>query len=200
VIRSGPSVCQTNHALLCRLLRKILIDGAQAGCDADGGIRSVQFRASAALYALLLAHPLDQQGCFRSCPSPSAVFGYRRRCWVHRQTSYWLRQPADFLHSRLANEWGLAAPSLPSVALRPTGTTAAGRPIRMALTRCPRSRPPIQPLQTPVVPSTPPLRWDDRISITAGPGMIPMASGLAVFHPRTHTRSSRVGRRCSPEA
>jgi hypothetical protein len=185
MIRSGPSVYQTNHALLCQLLRKILIDSAQTGRDAAGGIRSMQFRASATPYALLLVHPLDQQSRARSCPSPGAVFGRRRCCWIPRQASYRLRQPEKFLHSQLANEWGLAAPSPPSATAAPDRDSGS-RPSNHCRPRSPRR--------------LPPLRRDGRTKITAGPGMIPMASGLAVFHPRTHNRSIRAGRRCSPEA
>ena len=115
-------VHQTSHALLRRLLHKILIDGAQAGCGAAGGIGSVPLRASATLYALLLAHPLDQQGRCRACRNPGAVFGRRHRCWVHLQANYWLRQPEELLHFRVANEWGLANPSLPTAGAAPHST------------------------------------------------------------------------------
>lgn len=140
MIRSGPSVYQTSHALLRRLLHKILMDGVQAGCGAAGGIGSVPLRASATLYALLLAHPLDQQGRCRACRSPGAVFGRRRRCWVHLQANYWLRQPEKFLHSRVADEWEPANPSPPSAGAAPDSTAAA-----------------TQPSQTPVAPPTPTL-------------------------------------------
>ena len=39
----------------------------------------------------------------------------------------------------------------------------------------------------------PPLRRGDRTQITAGPGMILMASGLAVAHPRTHDHAHSGG-------
>jgi hypothetical protein len=138
LIRSGPSVYQTSHALLRRLLHKILMDGVQAGCGAAGGIGSVPLRASATLYALLLAHPLDQQGRCRACRSPGAVFGRRRRCWVHLQANYWLRQPEEFLHSRVTDEWRLANPSPSSAGAAPDSTAAA-----------------TQALQTPVALPTP---------------------------------------------
>jgi len=138
MIRSEPSVYQTSHALLCRLLHQILMDAVQAGCGAAGGIGSVPLRASAALYALLLAHPLDQQGRCRACRGPGAVFGRRRRCWVHLQANYWLRQPEEFLYSRVADEWGPANPPPPSAGAAPGGTAAA-----------------TQPAQTPVAPPAP---------------------------------------------
>jgi hypothetical protein len=128
MIRSEPSVYQTSHAQLCRLLRKILMDGVQAGCGAAGGIGSVPLRASAALYALLLAHPVDQQGRCRACRSPGAVFGRRRRCWVHLQANYWLRQPEEFLYSRVADEWVLANPSPSSAGASPGSAATATQP------------------------------------------------------------------------
>ncbi len=106
----STTVYQTSHDQLCRLLRKVLADGVHAGRGVAGGIGSVQFRVSAALYALLLAHPLDQQGRCRSCRG--LVFGWRR-CWVHIEASYWLRQPEEFLHSWVVREWGLADQSWP---------------------------------------------------------------------------------------
>ncbi|MGH3811391.1 MAG: hypothetical protein ACRDUV_02900, partial [Pseudonocardiaceae bacterium] len=59
VIRSGSSVYQTSYDLLCRLLRTALVDGVQAGRSSAGGIGSVQFRACATVYGLLLDHPDD---------------------------------------------------------------------------------------------------------------------------------------------
>jgi hypothetical protein len=158
VIYSGPSVYQTNHALLCRLLQKVLVDGVQAGRDAAGGIGSIQFRASATLYALLLAHPLDQQGRCRSCRSPGVVFGRRRRCWVHLQAIYWLRQPEEFLHSRVADEWGLADPSSPSAGAAPDRDSGSrpAEPDDTGVLPTIAADPPAQPLQTPAAPPTPP--------------------------------------------
>jgi len=58
-------------------------------------------RVSGALYALLLTHPVDQQGRCRLCRRPGAVLGLpRRRCGVHREASYWLRQSDWLLYSR----------------------------------------------------------------------------------------------------
>jgi hypothetical protein len=160
VIRSGYSVYQTSYDLLCRLLRKVLVDGVQAGCGADNGIGSVQFRACAALYALLMAHPLDQEGRCRSCHRPGAVFGRRRRCWVHREASYWLRQSEEFLHSRVVREWDLVDQARPCAGAAPDRDSAT-RPADQDDTEVlPRTEfdlgdPPDEPLQTSAVPPTP---------------------------------------------
>ncbi|MDQ3762634.1 MAG: hypothetical protein M3460_13500 [Actinomycetota bacterium] len=80
----GSSVYQTSYALLCQKLRGVLVEKVQAGCGAVDGIDSVLRRASAALYMLLMDHPVDRRGRCRSCRRPGAVFGFRRRhCRVH---------------------------------------------------------------------------------------------------------------------
>ncbi len=124
IVHGGHSVYQTSHNFICRLLRKVLADGVQAGPGAAGGIGSVQFRASATLYALLMAHPLDREGRCRSCRRPGAVFGRRQRCWVHIEASYWLRQPEEFLHARVIREWGLADQSPPGAHAAPVQDSA----------------------------------------------------------------------------
>ncbi|MGH3886402.1 MAG: hypothetical protein ACRDSZ_07500 [Pseudonocardiaceae bacterium] len=169
VIRSGLSVYETSYDVLCRLLRKVLVDGVRAGRGAVGGIGSVQFRVSAALYALLLAHPLDEQGRCRSCRRPGAVFGRRRRCWVHREASYWLRQPEEFLHSRVVWEWGLVDQSRSDAggALEwDSGTRSVGLDTTDVLPRIVPDvgDPPTQSLQAPVVSPAPipPVGRPDR--------------------------------------
>ena len=193
--RSGPTMYQTNHTLLRRLLRKILADGVQAGRSAAGGIGSVRFRTSATLYALLLAHPLDQQDRYRSCRSPDAVLGHRRHCWVRRQARYWLRQPEWLLHSRIADEWGLAAQTLPSAGAAPDQESSSHPADPDDTNTLLRIEPDVidpltQPPQTPAAPpqsshrSTGAERSDpDHGGAGDDP---PMASGLAVAHPRTH--------------
>lgn len=66
---------QTSYDLMCRTLRSVLRDGVQGGQDGADGIRSVQFRASAALYGLLVDHPIDRWGRCRSCRRRGAVLG-----------------------------------------------------------------------------------------------------------------------------
>jgi hypothetical protein len=78
-ISKGPNVHQTSYDLLCRMLRRVLLDGVQAGPDAIGGIGSVHFKASTTLYGLLLDHPVDGPGRCRSCRRTGALFGWRRR-------------------------------------------------------------------------------------------------------------------------
>ena len=120
-LSTSAPVSQTSHDLLCQLLRKVVVDGVQAGHGAASGIGSVRCRVSATLYALLLAHPVDREGRCRSCRRPGAVFGWRRRrcCWVYIEASYWLRQPEEFLHSQVVREWGLADQSQPGACAAP---------------------------------------------------------------------------------
>lgn len=106
---TGPSVSETSYAVLCQRLRGVLVDAVQARPGTAGGIGSVPCLASATLYALLMAHPVDRRGRCRSCRRPGAVLGLRRRrCRVHGEARFWLLlQPGEFLHSRLVCELGL---------------------------------------------------------------------------------------------
>ncbi len=186
-------VRQMSYDHVCALLCGALLDGVQAGPGAAEGIGSVQGRASATLYGLLIDHPIDRQGRCRSCRHPG-VFGRRRRCRVHVKACHWLHHPGiQFLLSPLASEFGLAS----------TGA-AATDPEDTDVLSATATDPPTQPLQTPAVPPPlPPCRFPragrpDPNHRGAGDDL--MACGLAVFHPRTHDRLIRVGRRCSPEA
>ncbi|MBV9013655.1 MAG: hypothetical protein JO272_16720 [Pseudonocardiales bacterium] len=101
VIRRGPSVYQANGEFMCKVLCKALADGVRAGLGTEDGIGSLRCRVSGALYVLLLIHQVDEQGRCQSCRRPGAMFGWRRRpCGVHREASFWLRQPDWFLASR----------------------------------------------------------------------------------------------------
>jgi hypothetical protein len=83
------------------VLREALVEGRRAGLGTEEGVGSLRCRVSGALYALLLLHPVDQQGRCQSCRRPGALFGWRRRpCAVHREASFWLRKHAWFLASR----------------------------------------------------------------------------------------------------
>ncbi len=74
----SPNVHQTSHELLREALRGAM--GAAVGSDrGDGGIGSIPWRASAALYALLGAHPVDRRGRCRSCHGLRALLGRGRR-------------------------------------------------------------------------------------------------------------------------
>jgi hypothetical protein len=82
-------------------LREALVEGRRAGLGTPEGIGSLRCRASGALYALLLLHPVDQHGRCQSCRRPGALFSWRRRpCAVHQEASFWLRKHAWFLASR----------------------------------------------------------------------------------------------------
>jgi hypothetical protein len=101
VIRSGASVYQDSYEFMCKALCGVLADGVRAGLGAEEGIGSLRCRVSGALYALLLTHPVDERSRCRSCRRPGTVFGLRRRrCGVHQEASYWLRQPDWLLYSR----------------------------------------------------------------------------------------------------
>lgn len=150
----SATVYQSSHDLMCQSLRKVLVDGVQAGRGAAGGIGSVRCRVSAALYALLMAHPVDREGRCRSCRGPGAVFGRRHRCWVHIEASYWLRQPEEFLCSRVVREWGLADQSPPGADAAPDRESAAHPADPDGTDVLPRidresGDPPTEPLHTP---------------------------------------------------
>jgi hypothetical protein len=106
VIRDGPSWYQTSHDALCQMLRKVLVDGAQAGRGAAGGICSVEGRAVVTLYSLLRDHSVDQWGRCRCCRRPGAVLGARwRPCQVHSKADLCLRRLDEvLLRSVLADE------------------------------------------------------------------------------------------------
>ncbi|MFN2496704.1 MAG: hypothetical protein ABR608_12470 [Pseudonocardiaceae bacterium] len=164
MISRGPSVHQTSHQLLCEALGEVLRAAVRGGPGAAGGIGSVPCRAVAALFLLLMSHPVGRRGHCRSCRRPGAMFGRRwRRCQVHADADYWLHQPDQKLLLRqLARE----------LAPRPTLPPAAGDS---------RST----PIQTPAVPPSAPPRGSTR----AGglPGTAPESR-----HSRTFQR--RVGR------
>ncbi len=98
-----------NDDPLREALRGVLVAAVESGPGGAGGIDSIQYRACAALYALLMAHPVDRRGRCRSCRGPGAVLGLRRRrCRVRGAARFWLlQQPAEFLRSQLACELGL---------------------------------------------------------------------------------------------
>jgi hypothetical protein len=105
VIRDGPSWYKTSQDALCQMLRQVL-DGAQVGRGAAGGIGSVECRAVVTLYSLLRDHPVDQWGRCRSCRRPGSVLGSRwRPCQVHSKATLCLRQLDEvLLLSLLADE------------------------------------------------------------------------------------------------
>lgn len=106
---------KTAGEALCGVLRAAIEESP----DAAQGIGSVQDRAVAALYFVLLDHPVDQHGRCRSCRRPGATFGSRRHlCRVHMKAQFWLLQP------------------------RPPRFATAGHDARIPLTVGPGCRPP----------------------------------------------------------
>ncbi|MGH3922131.1 MAG: hypothetical protein ACRDTT_04550, partial [Pseudonocardiaceae bacterium] len=90
--RSAP---RASYDLMSETLRDAVRTAVDGG---PGEAASVAWRASAALYELLCAHPIDHRGRCRSCWRPGARLGRRRRrCRVYRTASYWLRQPDEVL-------------------------------------------------------------------------------------------------------
>jgi hypothetical protein len=99
----SPTVHQTSHGLLCEMLRGFLISGlgsAHSAAREGGG-------AGAALYALLMAHPVDRRGKCRLCRGPGWLGRRRRVCLVFLKAHYWLRQPPGQLAAQLARELGI---------------------------------------------------------------------------------------------
>lgn len=128
------------------------------------GSGSLRCRVSGTLYALLMAHPLDPQGRCRSCRGPGAVFGRRRLCWVHREASYWLRQPEEFLYSHVVREWKLVDQSRPGAGAA-SARDSGGRTADLNATdMVPRiepgvSGPPLPSVAPPEHPPSPQSGW-----------------------------------------
>lgn len=106
---------QTSNELLRETLGTVLLAAVRAGPGVAQGISSVQCRAVAALYLILLNHPIDRRGRCRSCRRPGAVFGRRyRRCRVHSWVDFWLRQPDErVLLGHLVSELNQQLPRQP---------------------------------------------------------------------------------------
>lgn len=105
----GVSGYETGHALVCAALRDVVAGAVSAG---TGGValRRVEHRACAALYSLLVAHPVDRYGRCRACRRSGLV---RRRavCRVYSVSHYWLTQPADLLGRHVSRELAPAPPA-----------------------------------------------------------------------------------------
>lgn len=120
LFRSDFSIYQSSYNLLCKMLRGVLRESAQAGSSAEEGIGSIRCRASGALYALLLAHPIDERGRCRACRRPRRVLMLpRQRCRVQGEADYWLRQPEWFLYFRVDGDWGLGQQVPPDASATP---------------------------------------------------------------------------------
>ncbi|MGH3599689.1 MAG: hypothetical protein ACRDQH_05325, partial [Pseudonocardiaceae bacterium] len=133
---SAPSAHQTSHGWLCEVLR----GAVQAEAASGPGIGTIECRATAALNALLAAHPVDRRGRCRSCRRPGAWWGRgRRTCLIYWTVHYWLLQPVEALPFRLN----------PELQVHMDVTDALPR------SSCHPSDPRTEPFQTPAVP--PPL-------------------------------------------
>jgi hypothetical protein len=110
-----------HYLLICRMLREALLER-----PASGGFGSVMCRATAALYAPLLAHPVDHRGRCPSCGWAGAVPGRRRR--IYRVAWYWLGQPCPArLVSDVASGLGVSIPPPPIREYDWSGLTITGR-------------------------------------------------------------------------
>ncbi len=120
------NVHQTSHELLREALRGGLAAAVGSG-RGDGEIGSIPCRASAALYALLGDHPVDQRGRCRSCRSLRELLGRRSRiCRVLVAARFYLYQPEDMLLRLLANELDQPATPPPSADAAPDPGRAPG--------------------------------------------------------------------------
>ena len=144
---SAPSAHQVSYGWLCEVLR----GAVQAEAASGPGIGTIECRATAALNALLAAHPVDRRGRCRSCRRPGALWGRgRRTCLIYWTVHYWLFQPVEALRFRLN-------PELQVHMVAPLPANAVDEDVTEALPRSSRhlAEPRTEPFQTPAVP--PPL-------------------------------------------
>ncbi|HET9253916.1 MAG TPA: hypothetical protein VFO16_01785 [Pseudonocardiaceae bacterium] len=95
------------HQLTYGRLREVLRSTMRVATESEPGseVSAVGSRASAALDALLAAHPVDKRSRCSSCRAPSAIFAVRRsRCRVLLQASFWLLQPYRFLQAHVFHQ------------------------------------------------------------------------------------------------
>jgi len=98
------SVHQTSHGLLREALRGDLLAGLGSGGD-DGGLGGTEYRARAALYALLGDHPIDRRGRCRCCRGRRALLGRRCRvCRVLAAVRFSVHQPVPVVLEQLASD------------------------------------------------------------------------------------------------
>jgi hypothetical protein len=122
------SAYQASYNVTCEALRKVLRDAGQVDAGQVDSVSGVPWRFCAALYSLLLDHPVDHRGRCRSCRRPGAVLGFRRRrCQVHRLAYFYLRESSDFLRSHVARELDTPDQSRKAPAVPPSGPPSGGR-------------------------------------------------------------------------
>ena len=127
MIRTSPSEHQAIYDVMYTALRQVLREGVQARPGAAEGLDSLFCRVSGALYALLMAHPIDRHGRCRSCRRPGSVLGRRRQdCVVYFEVSCWLGQPDTLLRARIAHQWQLTRHPAAHVATTPHQDSTPG--------------------------------------------------------------------------
>ncbi|MGH3865625.1 MAG: hypothetical protein ACRDQ4_05700 [Pseudonocardiaceae bacterium] len=115
VSRPSPSADQVIYGVVYTALRRILREGVQAGLGAAEGLNSLQCRFAGALYALLMAHPIDRRGRCRHCRRPGSVIGRRRQsCAVYLEVDHWLHHSDERLRTQAALQWGLTPSPSPA--------------------------------------------------------------------------------------
>lgn len=122
----GFSAYQIAWAMVRREVRGELVDMT----DKPEEFGSVVFRATAALYELLLEHAVDRHGrCWKCRRAGSRIGPARRRCRVYPVAQYWLGQSGTALATTLVRELGLPALPSPGRLSRTdwTGLTITGR-------------------------------------------------------------------------
>ena len=144
----GPMTARADP--LPEALRSVLVAAAQPGSGGEG-IDSVQYRAGAALYALLADHPVDRRGRCRSCRRPGVVLGLRRRpCRVRSKAQMWLHLPGKLLQSFLVSELGLIPMPPACEGETPGAVSEWGDTDALPATA---GDPPTGPVQSPAMPS-----------------------------------------------
>jgi hypothetical protein len=110
----GLSVPQAIHRVMSEALCCDLRDALESGSLDGSEIGSIRCRACVVLCLLLCDHPVDRRGRCRSCRRTGAVLGKRRRkCRIHVEASFWLRQPDDVVLRHLAHELNSTVPTPP---------------------------------------------------------------------------------------
>ncbi|MGB8202439.1 MAG: hypothetical protein WCF33_22595 [Pseudonocardiaceae bacterium] len=124
MIRTNPSGHQAIYDAIYTALRQVLREAIQAKPGDAEGLDSLPCRVSGALYALLMAHPIDRHGRCRLCRRPGSVLGRRRQdCAVYFEVRSWLGESDTLLRTRIADQWQLTRKPEARVATTPRQRT-----------------------------------------------------------------------------